>query len=173
MAREGLRLRQDTAFPDEERTLLTIEASRPVSFELRLRIPGWATRGGSVKVNGETLAAFASPGSFLTLLRTWKSGDRVELTLPMALTTRAMPDDPSLQAAMYGPIVLAGRLGTQGLTPEMTYGGYDCELSGKPLEVDDIAGSWTDPASWLEASTGRPLAFRTKKDKLGRSISCR
>ena len=80
----------------------------------------------------------------------------------MALTTRAMPDDPSLQAAMYGPIVLAGRLGTQGLTPEMTYGGYDCELSGKPLEVDDIAGSWTDPASWLEASPGRPLAFRTK-----------
>ena len=159
---KGLRVRQDTAFPDEERTLLTIEASRPVSFELRLRVPGWATRGGSVKVNGETLGAFASPGSFLTLSRKWKSGDRVELTFPMSLTSQAMPDDPSLQAAMYGPIVLAGRLGTQGLTREMTYGGYDCELSGKPVAVDDIAGSWTDPASWLEPVAGRPLTFRTQ-----------
>jgi uncharacterized protein len=28
-----------------------------------------------------------------------------------------MPDDPSLVAVMYGPLVLAGKLGTEGLTP--------------------------------------------------------
>ncbi len=27
-----------------------------------------------------------------------------------------MPDDPTLQAVMYGPLVLAGKLGTAGLT---------------------------------------------------------
>ena len=30
-----------------------------------------------------------------------------------------MPDDPTLLAAMHGPLVLAGRLGTEGLTPDI------------------------------------------------------
>ncbi len=46
---KGLRLVQETSFPDEEKTTLRIEAERPVEMTLRLRVPWWATRGG----NGE------------------------------------------------------------------------------------------------------------------------
>jgi DUF1680 family protein len=159
---KGLRLRQETEFPDEERTRLTFQADRPVRMALRLRIPGWAGRGGRVRVNGELLPAFATPGSFLVLERSWKTGDRVELDLPMELSAQPMPDDPTLQAAMYGPIVLAGRLGRQGLTPEMTYGGYDCELSGKPVSAPEIVGDFRNPATWLEPAARRPLTFRLK-----------
>jgi DUF1680 family protein len=159
---KGLRLRQETAFPEEESTRLTFTADAPVRLSLRLRIPWWAKRGGRVRVNGEPLPAFATPSSYLVLDRVWKTGDRVELELPMQLTTQPMPDDPTLQAAMYGPLVLAGRLGKQGLTSEMTYGGYECELSGKPVSVPEIAGELKNPASWIEPVAGHPLAFRTR-----------
>ena len=33
--------------------------------------------------------------------------------LPMSLHIDAMPDDPTLQAVMYGPLVLAGKLGPE------------------------------------------------------------
>ena len=51
-------------------------------------------------------------------IATFRDGDRLELTLPMTLRACPMPDDPSLVAAVHGPIVLAGRLGTEGLTPD-------------------------------------------------------
>ena len=162
---KGLRLRQEAKFPVEGHTILLLEADRPVEMTLRLRVPWWATRGGAVKINGESLPVFASPSSFLTLSRLWKSGDRVELDLPMSLSSVPMPDDPTLQAVMYGPLVLAGRLGAHGLTREMTYGGYDCELKGSPAAVADISGDPRKVASWVEPEPGGRLAFRTRGQK--------
>jgi DUF1680 family protein len=51
----------------------------------------------------------------------FRAGDVVELRLPMALALEPLPNAPANSskewaAIMYGPIVLAGRLGTQGLT---------------------------------------------------------
>jgi DUF1680 family protein len=160
----GLVLRQETKFPDEGRTTIHVETRRPVAMALRLRIPWWtsATKGGSVKVNGQSLSAFASPSSYLTLSREWRTGDRVELELPMSLSSAPMPDDPRLQAVMYGPIVLAGRLGAQGLSREMTYGGYDCELKGSPVPVGDVAGDPGDVGSWIERMPGGRLTFSTR-----------
>jgi DUF1680 family protein len=159
---KGLRLKQETVFPEEERTRLTFAAEAPVRIALRLRIPGWASRGGRVRVNGETLPAFSTPCSYLVIDRVWKSGDRVELDLPMGLSAQPMPDDPTLQAVLYGPVVLAGRLGKQGLTTEMSYGGYECELSGKPVSAPEVAGDLKNPSSWIEPVAEHPLAFRTR-----------
>jgi DUF1680 family protein len=89
---------------------LTLRVERPVAFPLRLRVPHWATRGGAVRLNGRPLEGFAAPGGYFVLDRTWRDGDRVELALPMNLHVQPMPDDESLQAVLYGPLVLAGRL---------------------------------------------------------------
>jgi hypothetical protein len=78
----------------------------------------------------------------------------------MSLHIHAMPDDPTIQAVMYGPLVLNGRLGTQGLTKEMMYGGYNTTLEGDPVAAPDIVGDRTDPVAWLERVMGEPLTFR-------------
>jgi DUF1680 family protein len=83
---------------------------------LRLRIPGWLQSAPTVKLNGRVLDASASPGSYLTLKRAWKTGDKVEMRLPMQLHVEVMPDDSHMQAFLYGPLVLAGDLGAEGLT---------------------------------------------------------
>ena len=114
----GVQLVQDTRFPDEAGTTLRIHAQKPVRFALRVRVPYWA-QGGSAALNGRVLDGFASPGGYFVLDRTWRNGDSVAVKLPMSIHLHPMPDDPTLAAVMYGPLVLAGRLGTEGLTPEV------------------------------------------------------
>jgi len=89
--------------PEQPRTALTVTADKPVHLALRLRIPLWVASDPTVKVNGKALEATASPGSYLTLARTWKKGDRVEMELPMRLHIEVMPDDPKVQAISMVP----------------------------------------------------------------------
>jgi uncharacterized protein len=162
---KGLRLTQETRFPEEEKTSFAVRVEKPTELTLRLRIPWWAAKGGVVRINGVAVDAFATPSSYLTLTRVWKTGDRLELELPMSLSAEPMPDDSSIQAAMYGPLVLAGRLGSEGLTRAMTYGGYDCEPKGYPVSVPDVVVHGGDVSSVIERDSNRPLTFRLKTPK--------
>lgn len=116
---KGLKIVQETTFPQSDTTTLTLRCKTAVRMPLRIRVPYWATRGGTVKLNGRELESFAEPSSYFVLNRTWQDGDKVELTMPMSLHVNSMPDDSTLQAVMYGPLVLTGRLGTEGLTKEI------------------------------------------------------
>jgi hypothetical protein len=161
---KGLRIRQETAFPSEPTTRLTITADRPVEFTLRVRVPYWATAGGSVRINGVPVPAFSTPESYLLLHRTWTTGDFVEITMPMSLHRAPMPDDVRVQAMMYGPLVLAGRLGIAGLTEAMQTSGFNAEYKGPPLPVDDIVAD-PEGAPWVEPVPGQALTFRATGQK--------
>src|SRR5262249_41885986 len=119
---KGLKLRQDTRFPEQQNTTLTVTAAKPVQMAMRLRMPSWMESGAVVKINGRAIEATAAPGSYLTLNRTWKTGDRVEMELPMHLYTETTPDDPKTMSLLYGPMVLAGDLGKEGITEAMMTG---------------------------------------------------
>jgi len=150
---KGFRLKQETKFPDVAATTLHISVDQPVQLALNLRIPEWLS-GGSIKLNGRPIDASVSPGSYLTLSRIWKTGDRVEMDLPMRLRVEAMPDDPKTQAVLYGPIVLAGDLGTRGLTPELIVGPSQPQIrKAGPIDVPRLDASAINPA-------GKPLEFQ-------------
>lgn len=170
---KGLRITQQTRLPEEDTTTLQFHAARPVKLALNLRIPAWTAPGGSVTVNGRRLEAFAGPGSYLTLERTWNDGDTVTLTLPMTLRAEALKGDRSQQAAVYGPLVLAANLGRDGLTrtqqydqthpPTGPYGGTEvASTQGKRQGSTDIQLARSeDPeaATWLRKTSG--LHFET------------
>jgi len=158
----GVTVVQDTRFPAEPRTSLTVTTARPVAFELRVRVPSWIGRGGAARLNGKPIDGFAAPGGYLVLARTWRDGDRVELSLPMELSASPTPDDPSLQALTYGPLVLAARMGTAGLRPDV--------LRAEPTKPRSIpeykatglpTPSLTGQAPWVRGEAGKPLSFRT------------
>src|SRR5579864_6931306 len=158
---KGIRLRQDTKSPETSNTEFSITADKPMPMALRVRIPEWLTSGGSVKVNGKTVEAFASPGSYLTLSRIWKTGDRVEMNMPMQLRVESMPDDPKTQAFLYGPLVLAGDLGADGLTEAMIIGPNAPRMRAVPMpDIPAFNAAGRDPASWIKQADA-PLAFRT------------
>ena len=160
-AREkGIRLRQDTSFPDEPRTSLTVDGAPSSAWTMRLRVPEWAS-SASVKLNGRKLEGMAGAGSYLNISRAWKKGDRVEMELPMRLASESMPDDPTVQAFLYGPIVLAGDLGSQGLTESLIRDRQGPETNQAPMEVPILKASGKDLSEWLKPSGSSPLEFRT------------
>lgn len=158
---KGIRLRQETGFPEEERIVFTIHSNRPARMPVRIRVPSWAAQGGSLTINGQRLPAFASPGSYVVVDRVWKDGDRLEARLPMALHAAPADGDGTQQAMMYGPLVLAGRLGDVDLTHNMTYLGYSSDPPRRPYAVPEIMPVSNDPTGWIRPAGGGPLRFRT------------
>jgi len=162
----GVTVVQETRFPEEETIRLVVSTRSPQRFVLRVRVPSWTAKGGCAILNGRPLEAFASPGSYLVLDRVFKDGDRLEVTLPMDLRACPMPDDSSLVAAVHGPIVLAGRLGREGLTPdnlraEPTKVRQVPEYKSEPVPAPTIRVASADPSGWLRPVAGRPLEYET------------
>ena len=153
---KGLRIAQQTSFPEEQGATLTISAAKPVDVDVKLRIPYWA-KNGSVKVNGLSLPAFADASSYLVLRGPWKNGDRIELSLPMYLHAAPMPDKETLQAGMYGPLVLAARFEEE--PRERWYRHFTAAKNEDPSPTLQFKGKLDNPASWLEPA-GRKLEFR-------------
>ena len=154
---KGIRLTQQTLFPEEQGTTLMVSTAKPVEVNLKLRIPYWA-KTGDVNVNGRTVPAFAEPGSYLVLRGPWKNGDRIELNLPMHLHAAPLPDKESLQAVMYGPLVMAARFEEEPrdrwyrhfAADEKQEASPDLQLKGRPK----------DPSNWLEPGANK-LTFHT------------
>jgi uncharacterized protein len=161
---KGVSLRQETRFPEEGGTALILNCPQETGLELRLRVPYWATKGVTIKINGETQDVTAGAGSYLSLSRTWKDGDRVSVEMPLSLHLWRMPDDPKLAAIMFGPLVLAGELPTGNLPKEAVYGPYHAE--GKPAPAPDFVAGTENLEDWIQPAAGEPLTFRT--DKAGR-----
>ena len=68
-----------------------------------------------------------------------------------------MPDDPQMQAFLYGPLVLAGDLGTQGMTEAAFKGATD-------IDIPAFRSNGADPATWIKPAD-KPLTFRTSGHK--------
>jgi uncharacterized protein len=99
-------LTQKSAYPFDSLVQFEVTASKPSEFAVNFRIPMWA-EGASISVNGKRAPGAAIPGSFARVQRKWKTGDRVELELP--LTKRLEPIDPrhpKTVALLCGPLVL-------------------------------------------------------------------
>ena len=110
---KNLQITQTTNFPDESSTQLHVRAAQPTRMRVKVRVPGWCAHA-TVAVNGHRSRAGTS-NSYFEIERTWRDGDVILVTLPMELRLERLPGAPHLAALMYGPIVLAGRCGTDGL----------------------------------------------------------
>lgn len=103
-ADRGFTIVQETDFPREQASAFTVNGTGPLA--LKLRVPAWATRGYTVKLNGVAQETDARPGSYLTLSRDWNPGDTVEISMPFHLRVERALDDPSVQSLFYGPVLL-------------------------------------------------------------------
>ncbi len=91
---------QDTEYPFSDKITFTVQTARAVRFPFYLRRPGWA-QDVSVEVNGQPVR---TAGEWMKVDRTWHSGDRVELVLPMRTTTRVWNDNHNSISVDRGPL---------------------------------------------------------------------
>lgn len=124
LAGTSVRVRQDTRYPWDGRVRLRVDPEEGASFPLYVRIPGWARnevmpgelyrfaeKGNgrpALRVNGDAVPLTVENG-YVRLARTWRSGDMVELDLPMpvrrVLAHHAVEDDRERVALQRGPLV--------------------------------------------------------------------
>jgi DUF1680 family protein len=146
-------LRQETTFPNEQGTTLRVKVEAPQKRTINIRIPGWVAAGGAVKINSRELEAFAQPGSYLSLTREWRDGDKIEVSLPMKLWQEPLKGDATLRAALYGPMVLAADMGPGPVEDGMRIGGYD-------TAPRDVGKAMEAPAGVVEVVSAKHLTFK-------------
>ena len=102
----ALSLTQEGEYPYDEQVAFTLTSSQPTELTLHFRIPAWA-QGASIAVNGKRQAGLAIPGQFAAIRREWRSGDRVDLELPLKMRLEAIDAQHSDTVALLrGPLVL-------------------------------------------------------------------
>jgi uncharacterized protein len=154
----GITVTQETRFPDSQSTRLRFRCKEPQNVTIALRHPMWCTTM-PIHVNGRRAATSRQPGGYYHLERRLRDGDTIELRTPMRLTLEPLPNATSSSsvewaALMYGPIVLAARLGTKGLAPGSQLIVNERQ-SGEMLNEEIEIPRWTRPLEDLPARTKR------------------
>jgi hypothetical protein len=107
-------LTQEGDYPYEDHVTFTVTNSKPTDSTIHFRIPAWS-EGASILVNGKRQNGLAVPGHFAAIHREWKTGDRVELELPLKMWLEAIDTQHSDTVALLrGPLVLMAVKQEQG-----------------------------------------------------------
>jgi len=154
---DGVRLRQETSFPYAPSTTIHVEAASGRPWTLRLRVPGWSGEAVGVTVNGRPIEATATPGSYLSITRSWRAGDRIALSLPMTTRWEAFDDRPTVAALVHGPVVLAQQL-PRGEIPVALMHDQGPAIDKAPLPAPPLPLPADLPAR-LRPLSGKPLHF--------------
>ena len=155
----GVKLEVETGFPLGETATIQLKMAEPKTFKLALRRPFWAGKGFAVKVNGESMNLSqenTEKSSFVELDRSWKDGDRVEVALPKSLRLEPLPDNPNRAAIMWGPLVLAGKLGWDHRHDDGP-GSHVEDLKSIPV----LVATGRPAEEWLKPVEGKPGTFIT------------
>ncbi len=165
-ADKSVKIKQETTFPYEENTKLTITEANNVAFSLLVRYPSWVSAGQlKILVNGVNIAYTQTPQSYVALTRNWNTGDVVEVTLPMHNKVEELPNVPSYVAFLHGPILLGAKTGNTNLAGLIAddgrwshiAGGSKLSVTDAPILVDD---NRTTLAERLLPVEGKSLKFK-------------
>jgi hypothetical protein len=174
LAMAGAQIAMDTGFPDGDTATIKLTMPSPKAFTLAVRRPVWAGDAFAVKVNGmsieqPSLANLRDPSaggrggapgneasqrqssSFVELTRTWKTGDTIELSIPKSVHLEPTPDNKSVAAIMWGPLVLAGDLGPRR---------EGRAAANTDAAVPVLVAAERPVTEWVLPAGGRPGDFR-------------
>ncbi len=107
----NISVQQVTDFPYADTTKLVVKGTG--KFDLKVRVPSWATRGFFVKINGRDTAVKTAPGTYMTIARTWRDNDTVEIRMPFTFSLDHIVDQPNVASVFYGPVLLAAEEAAQ------------------------------------------------------------
>ena len=159
---KNVTIQQETDYPASANMHFAIKCAKPTTFAFKFRYPNWAVAGMAIKVNGQAIKADTHPGEFASVEREWKNDDQVQVQFPLSLRAESLAGAPATKAFFFGPLLLAGDLGTNSLPAPIPYARDQCQycdfqdpkvpvlvMDGRPLE------------NWVKPVAGELLTFRT------------
>ncbi|MCX6878168.1 MAG: glycoside hydrolase family 127 protein [Verrucomicrobia bacterium] len=125
--KQAVTIVEETDYPFDGAIGLTIRTAEPAAFPLQLRVPGWA-KNAVACVGNETFTA--APGSMLSIVRTWRQGDKVDFRFPMEI--RVEERFKRALAVMRGPLYFSLRIGQDYREAQSCWTGQP-GLAAKPI----------------------------------------
>jgi DUF1680 family protein len=169
---KGIILRQETSFPETDTTKLVFEQASGRYMSIKLRVPYWAAAEVTAVVNGDEKYSSSERG-YITISKNWKSGDTIEVKLPMNTHIYVSKEDSSKIAFMYGPLVLAGALGTENF-PETDILEDHQKLNNYPgIIVPTLVTNDSELAQLVSQVKGLLLTFETKAISQPGDMKCK
>lgn len=180
---ETFGLKQETQFPFEQQTQLTITKSG--TYTLAVRHPAWAGKGYKIAVNGaeQNIDVTEGVASYANITRDWAENDVITITLPMSMRYEECPNYGDYVAFKYGPILLAAKTtastAAEARQTGLEYEKLQNEYAGEG-RMDHAPGNMASikalsTASLLIGERGDVLNRITEKDltRLHFTIDCR
>jgi len=159
----GVRLTQETEFPQSTQSRLVIETESPREFSVAIRKPGWAS-GICLTLNGEPLDGYVEKDGYLYVTLEWSGHDVLELEMGMSLRWEPLPASSEYGAFEYGPMVLGARCGDGELTNLIADGSRMGHVAaGAYADIESLPvleGSVEEILQSVSAVPGKPLHFR-------------
>jgi len=126
LGKRTIKMVQETRYPWDGHVKITVDPGQPGTFAIKVRIPGWARNepvpsdlyrfasnvdeAVTLRVDGHSVPIRLDSG-YVTISREWKSGDVIELNLPMPvrriLANSQVTADRGRVAIQRGPVVYA------------------------------------------------------------------
>jgi len=156
-----IELAQKTRYPWDGAIRFDMKADKAARFVISLRIPEWAD-GSTLKVNDEAVdLAKVTIDGYARIEREWKSGDHIDLDIPLApralFANPLVRQDAGRTALMRGPLVYCVEAADngKGLNAIQLTGDL---FSAKTAEIPELRGAvaldlpvMSDEADWGSA----------------------
>ncbi|HEV7334123.1 MAG TPA: glycoside hydrolase family 127 protein [Flavisolibacter sp.] len=161
---KGLELKQETTFPNNERTSFHFRLTNPRSFTVLFRYPFWIGDGKlKAWVNSKEVTVKRNDNGYASIQRQWKTGDVLSLLLPMEVKAEFLPDSSQWLSFVRGPIVLAAATDTTGLVGLKADGSRMGHIASGPLypieKAPMIVSNHKNFSSALQPVKGKPFAY--------------
>lgn len=115
-----VKVKEETSYPFDETLRFTFsypgKKVQPAFFPFHLRIPAWCN-GASLTINGKSVDVDVYPGGVTRISRTWKSGDVLEVSLPMEVTISRWYDSGAV--VERGPLLYALKMNEKWVKKNM------------------------------------------------------
>lgn len=161
---KSLDLEQNTGFPDEQSTTLTILKAPETVVSIFVRHPKWVDNADfEIMVNGEKVNTTSIPGTFEKLDRKWVQGDQIKVVVPLHFSFEHLPNVSEYLAIQYGPLTMGAKTGNQGLNGLVADDGRWSHIaSGELLALNSapvIEGNRDSILRYFEPVDGQSLKF--------------
>jgi len=144
---------QTTNYPFEGSSSLTVNSSGGSGpLDIKLRVPAWVRKGYTVRINGAAQRLDARPGTYVTISRQWRAGDRIDIAMPFSFRAERALDNPAVQSIFYGPTLLAVQHDAVG--PDLDTGLIKLSFYGQMKLDGDLAPAMAPGAAPLHFTTG-------------------
>lgn len=109
--RQDITVTEKSGFPNDGAVSLRFDMEKPQQFDLRLRMPCYATGDVEILLNGERIAV-GKPGAYEVIDRIWDPGDEISFVIPMGFTAHPYTGVEEVEgfgrcAYTYGPLLMA------------------------------------------------------------------